>query len=140
MGSRNLAPALSLVIATSLATAGCLRAQAGGVSDADPCAHATTQRELTACWSEAAAAQEDLLIRRLGQIRERIGESGRDQLGPALEDAQARWSRYRDAHCRMFAMAWEGGSGEAMARAICRHRLAAGRREELQRLLVDLGP
>lgn len=133
--STNTGLKSSLFLTFVLAVTGCVGVKANKSMTEAPCVQVETQRELTVCWTQAAGAAEARLEERLAEVRARFDTLKHVKLDSAFQESQLNWSRYRDAQCRISRLRWEGGSGEAMAVAICRHRLAGQRNEELIEML-----
>ena len=133
----RLAAALSVFAALSCGRPAPSAAPAG--TD-DPCGAATTQTELTRCWSvqsrQAEAEARTALTRVVAWLRDR----GSAAALRAVEDGESRWIAYRDTQCAAVAAVYDGGSLGPMQEARCRAGLAEARRRELDALMADANP
>ena len=122
-----------------LAAAGLVTAQiAAAAAKTVPCAEATTQLQMTACWSSLAKEAErkvELLFR---QLRTMLASGPLAEMALTLENSQTKWREYRDAYCEAVGLAYSGGSIAPMEKASCRVRVAADRDAELRALQTDL--
>ena len=131
-----------LIPAALLATAAlsCDRsapAPAPRVTDVDPCRTATTQAELTRCWSDESRTADTEARAAFERVTAWLRDRGSEAALRAVEDGQAAWLAYRDAHCGAVAEVYEGGSLGPMQEARCRAGLARSRHRELDTLMSD---
>ena len=104
----------------------------------EPCRSASTQTELTSCWSAESRLAEQgargAFDRAANLLRNRPdAESLR-----ALEQAESAWAAYRTAQCAATAAPYRGGSLGPMQQARCRAERANERRLTLERFAADL--
>jgi uncharacterized protein YecT (DUF1311 family) len=134
--------AASVFVVVAALTCGCSRpgsqaaAQEGGTRGREPCSDATSQAELTQCWSAEAVQAGRRVSDVQRQLTSAIGNEG--EALARFERAQQQWEAYRDAHCQAVAGLSDGGSAAPMQQAVCEARLAASRETELKTLLGEL--
>src|SRR4051812_34920902 len=122
-----------------LAAAGLVMAQiAAAAAKKAPCAEATSQRQMTTCWSNLAKEAERNAESRFDQLRTKLAHGALAEIAPALENSQTKWREYRDAYCEAVERAYSGGSMAPMQKASCRVRVAEARDTELRALQTDL--
>jgi uncharacterized protein YecT (DUF1311 family) len=114
---------------TALAVSGvCLAADRSAIPSAEKC-KALPNMEAADCLSAVAGALEPILndyyqAARASIQKAAMAEQGitADELNEAigkLEQAQASWRAYRDAHCDMVGKLYTNGSGKAVGEAMC---------------------
>lgn len=111
---------------------------AAAASKKAPCAEATTQRQMTTCWSSLAKEVERKTESRFDQLRTKLAGGALAETAPALENSQTKWREYRDAYCEAVERTYSGGSMAPMQKASCRVRVAEARDTELRALQTDL--
>ena len=98
-----------------------------------------TQVEIGQGLAAAAAAVDRAIGTALGLAQPaavRLDRTtGRMVAAPALEQAQAAWTAYRDAQCDYVGATYGGGSGTGQAIRGCRIDLGRARVDQLMRLL-----
>jgi uncharacterized protein YecT (DUF1311 family) len=97
-----------------------------------------SQVEIGACVTETLqrvdATVEVFLGFAMRSAEELDAVTGRAVAAPALEQAQAAWSAYRDAHCDHVGATFGGGSGTGIAINSCRIDLGRRRADDLTRM------
>ena len=94
---------------------------------ADPCASATTQLALNACWGEQARVSDSLETAQLQVAIEYLKARKQADAVTALEAAEQAWKLYVDAQCKAEMAAYAGGSAAPMIGAGCRRRESRAR-------------
>jgi uncharacterized protein YecT (DUF1311 family) len=123
---------IGVLLVAALVLARCTGSGADDASSVDPCADAETQLELTTCWAEQASAAEQELDQTYARARALFEERDQPDAAASLAESETLWARYRDRHCESASGIYEGGSGEELARARCRARLAMGQSTEVR--------
>lgn len=97
-----------------------------------------TQVELSACLARTEAAVDRALATALGLARQSAAAldqtTGRPVAVPALDEAQAAWTVWRDAQCDHVGATYGGGSGTGQAIRGCRIELGRARVDQLLRM------
>jgi uncharacterized protein YecT (DUF1311 family) len=134
--------AACVFVAVAALTCACSRpssqaaAQEGGTGSREPCSDATSQTELTQCWSAEAVQAGRRVADMQRQLTSAIGNE--PEALARFERAQKQWEAYRDAHCQAVAGLSDGGSAAPLQQAHCEARLAASRETELKAILGDI--
>lgn len=98
----------------------------------DPCRSAQSQTELTVCWGQAAETGEAGLRDALSKTEAALRGAGEAEVVALLAATQKQWEQYRNLQCELHRKRFRGGTGEGMADAICRYRMAMDRSRELR--------
>jgi uncharacterized protein YecT (DUF1311 family) len=106
-------------------------------AQADPCRGATTQGELTRCWSGESRQAGEEARAALRRVVSWLRDRGSEAALRAVENGDATWTAYRDAQCAAVAAVYDAGSLGPMQEARCRAGLAHARRRELDALMSD---
>ena len=125
------------LVGAGLSCGGPAPATAPGDADTGPCRTATTQAELTRCWSDESRDAEAKALATFVRVAAWLRDRDSTAALRAIEDGQATWAAYRDAHCGAVAEVYEGGSLGPMQEARCRAGLARLRQRELDALMSD---
>jgi uncharacterized protein YecT (DUF1311 family) len=125
------------LVGTALSCGGPAPATAPGDAATDPCRTATTQAELTRCWSDESRLAEEETRAAQARVVDWLRNRGSEASVRAIEDGQTTWAAYRDAHCAAVATVYDGGSLGPMQEARCRADLARLRQGELDTLMSD---
>ena len=96
------------------------------------CDSAVTQLEINSCGTEALIAADKREATAIAEAREIVRATSFSALSQ-LEEGEAAWKAYRDAHCASVSAKYLNGSLAPRISADCRTRLADERRDELQR-------
>ncbi|WP_343115856.1 lysozyme inhibitor LprI family protein [Ostreiculturibacter nitratireducens] len=125
-------------IALTLATALALLPMTAAADPSFECSISNgSQVEIGNCVAEAEAVVDKTVELTLGFAMNAAQEldeiTGRDVAVPALEQGQAAWSAYRDAHCEYVGSTFGGGSGTSIAIHACRVELGRARVSELMK-------
>lgn len=133
MRSRNGLLACLVVLGLS-----CAASPATGGDSPTPCASATSQAELTACWGAESRAAIVKVNSALMRVEKRLTSKSMSEAVTLLGATQEKWSAYMDATCRFEAALFDGGSMAVTTESICRHRVARARESDLTRLEKEL--
>ena len=99
----------------------------------DPCAHVSSQSEMTMCWRKVHTAADTRLNRVYRQLLSMLGDEEKLE----LKKAQTAWLKYRDANCEFAANQYKGGSMRPMIYAICLAEMTENRTTELRSQIKD---
>jgi uncharacterized protein YecT (DUF1311 family) len=99
----------------------------------DPCAHVSSQSEMTMCWRKEYQAADT----RLNQVYRQLVSMLGDEEKLELKKAQTAWLKYRDANCEFAANQYKGGSMRPMIYAICLAEMTDNRTTELKSQITD---
>ncbi|HEV2827644.1 MAG TPA: lysozyme inhibitor LprI family protein [Pyrinomonadaceae bacterium] len=105
--------------------------QKGGKSE--PCAHVSSQSEMTMCWMKEHKAADT----KLNQVYRQLVSMLADEEKLELKKAQTAWLNYRDANCEFAANQYKGGSMRPMIYAICLAEMTENRTTELRSQITD---
>ena len=98
-----------------------------------------SQVEIGQCLAATEAVVDRAVATALGLAQQAAAEldrtTGRAVAAPALEQAQAAWTAYRDAQCDYVGATYGGGSGTGQAIRGCRIELGRARVDQLMRRL-----
>jgi uncharacterized protein YecT (DUF1311 family) len=98
-----------------------------------------SQVEIGQCLARTEAAVNRALATALGLAQQSAAEldrtTGRPMTMPALGQAQAAWTAWRDAQCDYVGATYGGGSGTGQAIRGCRIELGRARVDQLLRML-----
>ncbi|WP_025411743.1 lysozyme inhibitor LprI family protein [Gemmatirosa kalamazoonensis] len=122
MSSRARMAHLGPLFALALGAAP-LRAQPARDGDA-PCAEASTQLELTGCWSDAAKHREAAAAATYDSVRARLRGRERATTLRLVTQSRDAWRRARDLQCAAARSLYGAGSAAPMVAARCRAALA----------------
>lgn len=99
----------------------------------------SSQVEIGTCVAETlrkADASLEVVLRFAADSAEELDAvTGREVAAPALEDSQAAWQAYRDAHCEYVGASFGGGSGTGIGIDSCKIELAREREKILRRYI-----
>ncbi len=92
------------------------------------CADAMTTLDMRRCFSTANVRADSAMADTFRAARDRSG------VAAALDSAQARWERFRDAQCEAEGARYEGGTLQPVAVLTCRLGLTRARVRYLENL------
>lgn len=103
-----------------------------------PCADATDQRTMTACWSNASRTEEERVDAALKKLDALFASKTSPAARQQLQDDQRRWQEFVEGHCGLYGELLDGGSAAPMTVAVCRWQLAQARMQQLALLTDEL--